>query len=320
MRRLSTLIALMALSLSNAVGRAAPLEIGWMPVSTWARENGFHYRDLANKTIDLKRSNAVLRFQNDSQLVTINGVNIWLCNPVTAREGQACISALDLKTSIEPILNPERGGSDKLIRTICLDPGHGGKDAGCKVGECMEKDFTLPLALELEAQLRAAGFNVLFTRTNDQFVELSDRIAMGNRLGADLFISLHFNMAPGGEGRGVEVYCLTPAMANSTNTKKEKGSEARLPGNQLDGENVLFAYQLQKALVENLRAGDRGLRRARFAVLRPARMPAVLIEGGFLSDPEERRRISDPNYRNRMAGAIVQGVLAFKKILNSKGL
>lgn len=312
------MIALMVFFLASTPGPAGPSEIGWVPVLTWARENGFRYSGLGNRTIGLTRGDTALRFQNESQRAVINDVNIWLCDPITVRDGQACISALDLRTSIEPILNPQKGGGKKLLQTICLDPGHGGKDTGCKVGECMEKNFTLPLALKLAAQLRAVGFNVILTRTNDQFVELNDRIGMGNRSRADLFISLHFNLAPTGEGKGVEVYCLTPAQASSTNIQREKGSEARWPGNQLDGDNVLFAYQLQKALVNHLCAADRGLRRARFAVLRPARMPAVLIEGGFLSDPGERRQISDPNYRSRMAGAIVQGILAYKRTIESE--
>jgi N-acetylmuramoyl-L-alanine amidase len=301
----------------SASGRGGPSSrIGWVPLSVWARENGFRLSALGNQSTTLTRSEETLRFQNDSQVAVINGVNLWLCDPIMVRDRQACVSALDLKKSIEPILSPRQYGDDKLFQRICLDPGRGGKDTGGKVGPFMEKNFTLPLALELQTQLRAAGFKVWLTRTNDQFVDLDDRIALANHLRADLFISLHFNMAPAGEGKGVEVYCLTPAKASSTNIQKEKGSEAHLAGNELDEQNVLFGYQLQVALVKNLCAEDRGLRRARFAVLRPASMPAVLIEGGFLSDPRERQRISDPDYRSQMARAILQGILGYKKAMD----
>src|SRR5581483_7452936 len=241
------LVALTALFLMSASGRGGPYSgVGWAPLSVWARENGFRLSAPGNQSTTLARSGETLRFENDSQVAVVNGVNVWLCDPITVREGQSCASALDLKTSIEPILHPRQRGDDKLFHTICLDPGHGGKDTGGKVGPFMEKNFTLPLALELQTQLRAAGFRVWLTRTNDQFVDLDDRIALGNHLRADLFISLHFNIAPNGEDKGVEVYCLTPAKASSTNVQKERGNEARLPGNELDGENVLFAYQLQK--------------------------------------------------------------------------
>ena len=90
-----------------------------------------------------------------------------------------------------------------------------------------------------------------------------------------------------------------------------------LPGNRFDNRNVLLAYDLQKSLVKNLSTEDRGVRRARFAVLRTAEMPAVLIEGGFLSDSVEQKEIADPKYRAHLAAAIVQGVLAYQRAVNS---
>ena len=161
----------------------------------------------------------------------------------------------------------------------------------------------------------------MLTRTNDSFVELEDRPALANRQKADLFISLHFNIGPPGRARGVEVYCLTPAKANSTNAGRwghigeisEWGaSTGLLSGNRHDNWNALLAYQLQKSLVKNLSAEDRGVRRARFAVLRAVEMPAVLIEGGFLTDSVEQKKIADPKYRDQLAAAIVQGVLAYQ--------
>ena len=91
-----------------------------------------------------------------------------------------------------------------------------------------------------------------------------------------------------------------------------------MPGDRCDDWNVLLAYQLQKSLVNDLPANDRGLRRARFAVLRTAEMPAVLIEGGFLSDPVEQKKIADPKYRDEMAAAIVRGVLAYRHAVESQ--
>ncbi len=90
-----------------------------------------------------------------------------------------------------------------------------------------------------------------------------------------------------------------------------------MPGNRLDARNVLLAYELQTSLVKSLGVEDRGLRRARFAVLRPGNMPAVLIEGGFLSDSAERQNIIAPKYRSLMAEAIVRGVLAYKRAVGS---
>ncbi|HTR43302.1 MAG TPA: N-acetylmuramoyl-L-alanine amidase [Pseudomonadales bacterium] len=285
----------------------------WVPLSEWAQENNFKL-SCAGRDESLLSDNELwtLSFKTDSQEASINGVNVWLCNPITPREGRICISALDLTKSIEPILFGKTN-LDTEIRTICLDPGHGGKDTGGIFGQYIEKHYTLPLAQELASQLEAAGFKVIQTRTNDSRVELENRPAIANLQRADLFISLHFNVGPPGAS-GVEVYCLTPPRANSTN-KEQWGhlegwvnSTGPLPGNRCDDQNEIFAYELQKSLIKNLRMTDRGLRRARFAVLRTAKMPAVLIEGGFLTDSEDQKKIADPKYRSQLAAAIVQGV------------
>jgi N-acetylmuramoyl-L-alanine amidase len=304
-------------------GRCTPVEPTipageWMSVSEWAKENGFKLTQLKEtKVLSLTNSTAALQLIPDSQLGQISGVNVWLSHPITLRNGQACISTLDLKATIQPILFAGTAPARKPIRTICLDPGHGGKDNGGQTGEFLEKQYTLVLAREVENQMCAAGFKVVLTRTKDRFVELEDRPAFAKRHNADLFISLHFNVAPQGGARGLEVYCLTPANTSSTNARGKSANIYSFPGNRQDARNILLAYQLHKSLVTGLRAEDRGLRRARFAVLRTATMPAVLIEGGFLSDSEERKKIVDPKYLSRMAAAIVQGVLAYKQAVES---
>jgi len=306
----------------------------WVSLTDWAKEK--HFRETwlqKEESLVLTNESLKLSFKTDSPLAGINGVDVWLCNPITLKDGQPCISSLDLKTSIEPILFPQTNQAGARIQTICLDPGHGRKDTGGVFGRYVEKQYTLPLAEELAAQLETAGFKVILTRTNDTFVALEDRPALANRQKADLFISLHFNIGPPGEAKGVEVYCLTPPKASSTNIGRWghisewadwghlngwKDDNGLLPGDRCDDGNVLLAYQLQKSLVNHLPTNDRGLRRARFAVLRTAEMPAVLIEGGFLSDPVEQKKIADPKYRDEMAAAIVRGVLAYRRAVESQ--
>jgi N-acetylmuramoyl-L-alanine amidase len=111
--------------------------------------------------------------------------------------------------------------------------------------------------------------------------------------------------------QGVEIFSCTPAGATSTNARGE-GDTSWVDGNRNDGKSLLLAYQLQKSVVRGLRAEDRGVKRARFAVLREATMPAVLIEGGFMSHPREGAKIFDPAYRREMARAIVDGILSYR--------
>jgi N-acetylmuramoyl-L-alanine amidase len=239
--------------------------------------------------------------------------------------GQLFVSQLDIGTAIRPLIATQKSYG-KRITTICLDPGHGGKDSGNRVGGIFghsEKTYTLALALELRKQLEAAGFHVILTRSKDVYVDLPARPALADRDGADLFISLHFNATPVDQGdiSGPETYCITPVGAPSSNAHGEGGEfgpqvgVGPTPANRSENKSLWLAYEMEKSLMQNLYANDRGVRRARFAVLRDATMPAILIEGGYMTHPVESKKIYSADYRRQMALAIVKGVLAYQKLL-----
>ncbi|HEY0457402.1 MAG TPA: N-acetylmuramoyl-L-alanine amidase, partial [Verrucomicrobiae bacterium] len=196
-----------------------------------------------------------------------------------------------------------------------------GKDAGFHDGRQQEKSYTLLLARELSNQLAKAGFKVRLTRSADEFIDLPVRPEKARKGNADLFISLHLNSAGNGAGaavvKGSEVYCMTPAHTSSTNSRGEGASTGPYPGNKFDNKNVLLGYHIQKSLIRSLAVDDRGVRHARYAVLRTAEMPAVLIEGGYMSNPAEARKLYDANYRRQMARAITDGVLNYKKAVET---
>jgi N-acetylmuramoyl-L-alanine amidase len=249
---------------------------------------------------------------------SINGIEVWLLFPLILHNGGAYLTLLDAQTTLQPILYPTKNRPGARIKRICLDPGHGGKDPGNRVGSNEEKRFTLLLAQEVSAQLTKAGLKVNMTRTSDTFVELPTRPDIAKRRTADLFVSLHFNSADSNRDtvRGTEVYCLTPAGAESTNTRGESGGgTAACAGNRYNDRNLFLAYQLQRSLTRSLEVPDRGVRRARFAVLRDATMPATLIESGFMSHPVEGQKIFTADYRKKLARAIVDGLLAYKRVV-----
>lgn len=287
-------------------------------LTEWARWQGLEVRWLQRgETLQLTKGGVRLQLRVDSREASFNGVQIWLLLPLAARNGDVYLSQLDIDATFRPLLSPPRNSRGKKVRVICLDAGHGGKDPGNRAAGRLEKEYTLRLTLELREQLRRAGFKVVLTRSGDSYPELSDRSAIARRSGADLFLSLHFN-ATGSrreEVSGSEVYALTPAGAASTNSRGEGAASGAFPGNRADDQNLLLAYQLQRALVGELRSQDRGVRRARFEVLREATMPAALIEAGFLSHPAEGRWISTADYRRRMARAIVDGIRAYREIV-----
>ncbi len=289
----------------------------YVPLAGWARANGFGgYTVNRGAEIILTNRTSRLVFEPDSAEAQINGVNVRLSYAVAKG---ALISQLDLDKTIRPLVFPQNPLSKK-ITTICLDPGHGGKDTGNRVGRFFphyEKTYTLALALELRRQLQSAGFNVILTRDKDVYPELPARPDLANRRGADLFVSLHFNSFPGDPAtvRGPETYCITPVGAASSNDSEgESAGHGACAANRVEDKSLLLAYQIQKSLVKNLGATDRDVRRARFEVLRTAQMPAILIEGGYMSHPVEGRKIFSDLYRRQMAAAIVKGILNYQKL------
>lgn len=287
----------------------------YVRVSDWARANGFDSRWTGReKELRVKTRWSTLLFTVDSKKSEINGVGITLSAPVAAKNGSAYISTLDLKTAIQPVLFPPSNRKGQMVRTICLDPGHGGKDPGKQNGHNEEKKFTLLLAREVEKQLKAEGFRVILTRTSDRAVDLYWRPEFAQRNDADLFVSLHYNSGPSG-ARGAEVYCLTPQGASSSNARGEGATATSFPGNRLNEQNMLLAYYLQRGITKGADLEDRGVKRARFAVLRQAEMPAVLIEGGFMSDSGDASRIYSTAQRRQMAAAIVEGIRNYKKVV-----
>jgi N-acetylmuramoyl-L-alanine amidase len=292
----------------------------YVSLEDWGRANGYHSAWLKRgEEIALSDKSSRLVFDVNSAEAEINGVNVRLSFPVANDKGTALITQFDLDSAVRPLLFPSHYISHDKITTICLDPGHGGKDTGNRVHQIYwhdEKTYTLALALELREQLERAGYKVILTRHKDVYVDLPERPAIANKSGADLFISLHFNATTTDKNdvKGVETYCITPVGAASSNAEGEGVDHKATIGNICERRSLLFAYQIQKSLVQNLHVDDRDVRRARFAVLRDARMPAILIEGGYMTNPTEGKRIYSEAWRKQMAAAIVKGILNYQKL------
>jgi N-acetylmuramoyl-L-alanine amidase len=330
MRIAAGIFAGIALSLAigvptvGAAAKSDPVRLSgrqYIRLSDWARANKFDVRRLdQGRALQLSNRLGKLVFNLDPRRnlrrLEIDGVEVWLSFPLVSRNGATHIAVLDLEQTLKPILWPRTNPPGTKIRTICLDPGHGGKDPGYRINSHEEKKYTLLLAREVRSQLEQKGFDVVTTRDADAFVDLATRTEIARKRKADLFVSLHFNALNGSRNgaQGIETYCVTPAGATSTNARGE-GNTRRVPGNCHTDRSMLLAYHVQKSMVRSLSARDRGVRRARWQVLREAQMPAVLIEGGFMSHAVEGQRIFDPAYRRQMARAIVDGILACQRAL-----
>jgi N-acetylmuramoyl-L-alanine amidase len=221
--------------------------------------------------------------------------------------------------------------------TVVLDPGHGGDAQGALGPDGVrEKDLSLAISRRIAARLKRLGAKVVLTRTGDISVPLANRAAIATAIRADLFVSVHLNSMPTAEqrrhSRGVETYFLSAdATDNHAKAVAARENADRLAGEpepdpddpvagilddlqdaaSLQGSSRL-AYAVHEKLVSRLRAEDRGVKQAPFYVLAGARMPAVLLEVGFISHADESRKLRSGAYQERIAEAVVEGVRAFR--------
>ncbi len=248
-----------------------------------------------------------LRGHSESREFWISQIKFMLSYPVLEVAGALCISRVDLVKLVEPVLRPGRIEGAGRVETVVLDPGHGGSDRGAVGPFGEEKHYTLDVALRAAGVLSRAGYRVVLTRSTDEFVPLEERSRTANRCARAVFVSIHFNA--GGSGTGLETYALSPQGVPSMSEEGARLSELVLyPGNERDAENSALATATHAALVANLGMFDRGVKRARFQVIRETVVPGVLLESGFLSSLEDARRIASPWFRQQIAGCILQGV------------
>lgn len=257
----------------------------------------------------------------NSRVVAINGVNHWLAFPVLLEGGQFLISRLDLGKTLEPALRPQLITGLTPVRTVVIDAGHGGRDNGAVSPYECEKNFTLDVARRVRDKLKKAGVPVVLTRNSDVFVELQDRAAVANRLPDSIFVSIHFNAADWNrDANGFEIYCVTPRGAPSTAYEElhERDMVAE-NGNEHDLHSFALANTIYHSMQGGMEMFDRGVKRARFAVLRLSTVPAVLIEGGFLTSPSDARKIASKEWRESYAASIARGILEYSR-LAGKGI
>jgi len=256
----------------------------------------------------------------NSREIVIDGVRHWLAFPVLEEEGRLFVSRLDLGKTIDPAFRPTLIAGFPSVMTVVLDPGHGGKDNGARSPYEHEKNFALDVARRVRDSLKKSGVRVLMTRNNDSFIELQNRAAFASRLSNVIFVSIHFNAADTNlSANGFEIFCVTPRGAPSTAYEQTRIRDmVEENGNDHDLHSFALANTVYHAMLGRTDMADRGVKRARFAVLRLAAVPAVLIEGGFLSNSGDARKIASKQWRDNYAAAIATGILEYKKLAEQK--
>ncbi len=183
---------------------------------------------------------------------------------------------------------------------IVIDAGHGGHDTGSmsKTHNYVEKQLALDTALSVCQYLEEMGYKTKMTRYNDRFIPLSERAKMANDLEADLFVSVHYNHCPSQEPHGIEIF-----------TYKEHG--ARFIASTKLGE------QVNSHIVKYTGMHSRGVKQGNLAVVRETKMPAILVEAGFLSNPREREKVKDPQHQRAIAWGIAKGIDHYLKSVSA---
>ncbi len=270
-----------------------------------------------SRNISLRGERRGIRAQAGTSELSINGVRFFTDFPIIAGNDEDLISAMDINKIIEPVLRPSKISGAQKIETVVLDPGHGGSDQGAANQWGSEKNYALDVALTAREQLLRSGYKVEMTRAGDVPASLDERVNFANRFSNAVFVSIHFNSSNG--GAGVESYALAPAgvPSNASSENHVSANDTQwCQGNAEDSLNIALTAAVHASVLSRLAVFDRGVRHARFRVLRDIKIPAVLMECGFLSDPYEGQRIAAPQYRQQLGVAIAKAIENYNAAVN----
>jgi N-acetylmuramoyl-L-alanine amidase len=288
----------------------------WTSLNRWAAENRIsaphRLSDTPVAAYEVNSPNGTMALEIGSREAAWNDTVVNLGFAPEFIDDQVFVHGVDLQKNIEPLLlgPPLTFGN----RVIVIDPGHGGANLGTHsvFDGRLEKEFTLDWAKRLAPLLEQEGWQVFLTRTSDVTVSNLDRVVFAEAHHADLFISLHFNSTPDRDKKpgGIETYCITPSGMPSSLTRGYPDLWSLVfPNNAYDAQNLQLAVRVHSALVRATGMEDRGVSHSRFdTVLRGQNRPAILIEGGFMSNSHEAKLIENTEFRQKLAQAVADAL------------
>ncbi|MFZ4395455.1 MAG: N-acetylmuramoyl-L-alanine amidase family protein [Kiritimatiellia bacterium] len=288
----------------------------WIPMTNVMASLGLTHRERLADGLVLSNAAHTLHFFAGHRGVSLDGVSVFLHLPPRDASSNDLrdVARVDYETMLQPILLATAGPPATL--RIVLDAGHGGEDSGARsvAPQVREKDVTLDIARQVAAHVTAAGQQALLTRSRDVTVALGERTRFAAAHQAQLFVSIHANSSPTNQfALGAETYIL-PVPGFNGLADNTHGPTNACPGNRFDTANALLGYAIHRrfAPVTGL---DRGLKRARYYVLKEAPCPAVLVECGFLTNTNDATRLGDSVYRRKLADEIASGILDYTRLI-----
>jgi N-acetylmuramoyl-L-alanine amidase len=304
------LTATLLASLPCVAAGSAPPEWGnRLSLADVAARYGFSMQSGPDHTVVLDAPNARMIFTQNSRKLLVRDMLFWLNAPLLAHNGAFSLADADAHGVIDPLCRPATTLQGRPIGLVVLDPGHGGQDSGALGLRIHEKQVVLDLARRVRRKLQAGQIRARLTRSDDRFLTLQERVACAANWDASLFVSIHLNASSNPLARGVETFVLTAPGYPSTNGGN--GSLQGYLGNRFDPVALLLSAYVHKGVLSQTGAEDRGIKRARFEVLRNAPCPAILVEAGFVSNSRDEALLLDPAYRDSVAEGIARGILTF---------
>ena len=219
--------------------------------------------------------------------------------------GDLLVSRQDVLQVVEPVLRPTYIANRRAVRTVVIDPGHGGHDTGAVTSYVREADAVLVVAIKLGAELKKRGYEVIFTRDQNQYLSPQGRVDKANAAPLAVYVSLHLNSGRS-DMKGAQVYTLAPPT----------GDDKPLPGHEFNQSSMALAVALQSSLVEKAGMEDGGCRRVYYSPLSSLRCPAAMVEMGFATNPEEGTRLNTEETQMKLASALAEGIEAFARVMN----
>lgn len=270
----------------------------------------------SGRTAILSNRSIQMTLTAGSQECIMNRVKFVFSYPVLEQAGQLLISRTDLAKLIDPVLRPAYISGSGNFRTVILDPGHGGKDPGSVNQYGTEASYNLNVALIVRDLLKHQGYQVIMTRSDNTFLTLNQRVAIANRYQNAIFVSIHFNSGGRGRASGIETFTLSPTGVAHYGRGHRASDNTIHQGNHQDSANIALATAIHGRAMERTKSAnifDRGIKRARFSVLTSIKHPAILLEGGFMSHPQEARLIHSSIYQRTIAMSIAEGITRFRQ-------
>jgi N-acetylmuramoyl-L-alanine amidase len=201
---------------------------------------------------------------------------------------------------------------------VVIDPGHGGQDSGTMKAGMVEKELTLDLAQRVERLLHQHGLATLLTRKDDSYVSLQDRTAIANEQQECVFVSIHFDEAGRAAPTGIETFYAAHPITLPEQVASWLPFLQRTSSEPPNVESQSLAAFIQESLVAHTQAVDRGTRPQQFFVIANVRHPAVLVEGGFLTNTDDVSKLANSDYREQMATAISEGIVRYRDTLQQQ--